>query len=139
MFPLANPLAPPTGPKRLVAPSLAALACATVFWTGQPFWLLVAAPVLEETVFRAGLQQTLLERFQRRGPVGAHGAGVLTGLAFAAWHVAARPSWLAATTLFPALAIGWLYQRRRSVGACIGLHAIFNAIWLASGFARVSP
>ena len=91
-----------------------------------PALLLLAAPVLEETVFRAGLQETLLRRLSP----GTAAANALTALAFMAAHLALRPSGLSALTVVPALALGALYQRRRRLAPCIALHALFNAIWL---------
>ena len=91
--------------------------------------LLLAAPVLEETVFRAGLQEALLRRLSA-GRYGEATANALTALAFMAAHLALRPSGLAALTAVPALALGALYQRGRRLAPCIALHALFNAIWL---------
>jgi membrane protease YdiL (CAAX protease family) len=92
--------------------------------------LLVVAPVLEETVFRAGLQETLLRRLARqRG--GALAANVGTALAFAAAHMVLHPGVLAALTLLPALLVGAVYQRGRRLAPCIAVHATFNALWLA--------
>ena len=91
--------------------------------------LLVYAPVAEEIVFRAGLQETLLRRLER-WRTGAFTANLVTALAFAAAHVALHPSGLAPLTLLPALLVGRLYQQRRRVAPCVALHAGFNALWL---------
>jgi hypothetical protein len=101
---------------------------------GLPFWLwpLLGAPVLEEIVFRAGLQAWLMEQLDADG--GRRGrllANLLTALAFAAAHVAVRPGVLSVLTLLPALALGALYQRTRRVRHCVALHALFNALWFA--------
>jgi membrane protease YdiL (CAAX protease family) len=93
--------------------------------------LLLAAPVLEETVFRAGLQETLL-RHLSPGTAGAAAANALTALVFMAAHLALRPGLLSALTAVPALALGALYQRRRRLVPCIALHALFNAVGLLS-------
>jgi uncharacterized protein len=89
------------------------------------FTLLVAAPVLEEIVFRTGLQTQLMRCVSMRS------ANVLTALAFAVAHVMVRPSVLSALTFFPALMVGTLFQRQRRLLPCIALHAAFNATWLA--------
>jgi uncharacterized protein len=89
------------------------------------FTLVVAAPVLEEIVFRAGLQTQLMRRFSMLS------ANVLTALAFAVVHVMVRPSVLSVLTFFPALMVGTLFQRQRRLLPCIALHAAFNATWLA--------
>jgi uncharacterized protein len=89
------------------------------------FVLLVAAPLLEEIVFRVGLQTQLLRHASQPSST------VLTALAFAAAHVAVRPGVLSTLTFFPALAIGVLFARQRRVLPCIALHTAFNATWLA--------
>ncbi|MEY8879733.1 MAG: CPBP family glutamic-type intramembrane protease [Leptothrix sp. (in: b-proteobacteria)] len=103
--------------------------------------VLVAAPLLEEIVFRLGLHEALL---RRRMPPWRANAGV--AVAFALAHVAARvglaqalslaslAAWL---TLLPAWGIGWLYQRgvggRRRLWPCVLAHAACNALWWLGG------
>lgn len=82
------------------------------------------APVLEETVFRAGLQETLL----RRGAAGVWSV-LFTAAAFAAAHALWRPGPWAWATGGPALLLGWVYLRTRRLWPCIALHALFNALW----------
>ena len=96
----------------------------------QALALLVVAPVLEEVVFRAGLQNFLLQHLRGHLALGAHTANLLTALAFATAHTVMRPGLLAALTFLPALIVGALYERQRRLVPCIGLHAAFNAIWL---------
>jgi hypothetical protein len=105
-----------------------ALAAASV----PAHWLLLVAfaPVVEETVFRAGLQETLLRRLPTRRAPGALGVNVVTALAFAAAHVALHPGVLAGLTGLPALLIGRVYQQHRRLAPCIALHALCNATWL---------
>lgn len=90
------------------------------------FVLLLAAPLLEEAVFRAGVQEALLRR--GRGLLLANAA---TALLFGAAHVAARGDAAAFAVVLPALAIGWLYERTRQLRWCVLLHAAMNAAWLA--------
>lgn len=92
--------------------------------------LLLVAPVLEEVVFRGGLQEALLRHLGRRRAGAVLNANLLTALAFAAAHIAARPGLLVGLTVLPALLIGYVYQRGRRVTPCIALHALFNATWL---------
>ena len=87
--------------------------------------LLILAPLTEEIVFRAGLQEALLRR-----PGTAPYANGATALAFAAAHVALRPGLWSGLTLLPALLIGALYGRRCRLGGCVALHAALNAAWL---------
>lgn len=88
--------------------------------------LLVLAPVLEETVFRAGLQEALL-RHWRGQPWLANG---VTALAFGLAHAALRADAAALAAALPALLIGALYQRSGRLRLCIALHALLNGAWL---------
>ena len=102
-------------------------------WAMAPtdaLWLVLVAPVLEETVFRAGLQEELLRNARLRAAAGAFSANVFAALAFAAAHLALQPGLLAGLTVLPALFIGAVYQRQRRLAPCIALHAFFNAVWL---------
>jgi membrane protease YdiL (CAAX protease family) len=101
---------------------LAALATTPL---AHALWLLLAAPLLEEIVFRAGLQEALLQRCDS-APL----ANVVTAFTFAAAHVAVHADAQTALTLLPALAIGLVYQRQRRLAPCIAWHALFNAVWL---------
>jgi len=87
-----------------------------------PAWvLLLAAPVLEELVFRSGLQETLLRRWPE--PRGAAWAGGTTA------HAGTRGWALGLAVLAPAWLIGRVYQHTRHVPACMALHAMFNLGW----------
>lgn len=93
--------------------------------SGSVIWMLAGAPVVEEVIFRLGLQQELLTRLRP-----ASAANVLTALAFAAAHGLSRGTPQALLTLLPALAIGAIYQRSRRLAPSVALHAAFNAVWL---------
>ena len=89
---------------------------------------LVAAPLLEEIVFRWGVQDALSARLAPAAPL-------LAALLFAAAHVAlagAADAPRAAATLLPAWWIGVLYRRERALGACVAWHAAFNLAWIAA-------
>ena len=88
-------------------------------------WLLAGAPVVEEVIFRLGLQQEFLSRV--RSPAVAN---VATAVVFALAHGLSQGTGLSLLTLLPALAVGLIYQRSRRVAPCVALHAAFNAIWL---------
>jgi membrane protease YdiL (CAAX protease family) len=94
--------------------------------------LVVAAPALEEVVFRGGLQEALL------GRVSPAAANACTATAFALAHGVTRSWWLAAAVVVPAVALGWLYQRERRVGPCIAAHAAMNLIWIGVGAASAA-
>jgi membrane protease YdiL (CAAX protease family) len=92
--------------------------------------LLVLAPLLEELIFRSGLQEALLRRSPRATRRGAVFANVITATLFALCHFALQRGALSALTLFPALAVGWIYQRTRRLAPCVAAHAAMNAMWL---------
>ena len=110
----------------------ALLACAAAV-TLPPSWvvLVVIAPLAEEVVFRRGFQELLLARAGTRRSAGVM-ANVVTALAFAAAHAATRDLASAALVALPALLLGAAYQRWRRLDICVGMHAAFNAVWLAA-------
>ena len=101
-----------------------ALACGQGF--ERILMLLVLAPLLEETVFRAGLQEALLQRLRRPDV-----ANALTALAFATAHALAQGDARALAVALPAWLIGRAYERRRRLRHCVALHALLNAAWIA--------
>jgi membrane protease YdiL (CAAX protease family) len=88
--------------------------------------LLVLAPLLEETVFRAGLQEALLRHWRRRPCL----ANAMSAAAFGLAHAAVRADAAALAAALPALLIGAVYQRTGRLRYCIVLHAAMNAAWL---------
>lgn len=97
-------------------------------------WLLAGAPVVEEVIFRLGLQQELLTRL-KSAPM----ANAATALVFALAHGLSQGTEQSLLTLLPALALGSVFQRSRRVAPCIALHAAFNAIWLALPLIHALP
>ncbi len=93
--------------------------------------LLLIAPVTEELVFRAGLQEQLL-----RLGCGAWLALTVTAAVFALLHGLTRSDPQALAVFGPALLIGWFYPRRHGLELCIALHGAMNlAWWLVAGSA----
>lgn len=90
--------------------------------------LLVLAPLIEESAFRAGLQEALLLRWKT--PLAAN---AMTALVFGVGHVALRGDLAAFAVAAPALLIGAAYGRWRRLRVCFVLHAGMNAVWLAWG------
>ena len=88
--------------------------------------LLVLAPVLEESVFRAGLQEALLRRWHRLPCL----ANAVTAAAFGLAHALVRADAGAFAVALPALLIGAVYQRGGRLRPCVALHAAMNAAWL---------
>jgi membrane protease YdiL (CAAX protease family) len=99
--------------------------------------LLLIAPVLEEIVFRAGLQEAL-QRSLRSRAVAAGAATALTACAFAAAHWVVHPGLLAGLTFAPALLIGRLYQTHRCLAPCIAAHSLCNGLGLWCGVIQVT-
>jgi membrane protease YdiL (CAAX protease family) len=109
----------------------AALVVVAALSAGTPLprvWmLLLVAPLAEEAVFRAGLQELLLRRWQ--APLAAN---LWTALIFGLAHALVRADASAFAVAVPALLIGWVYGRTRRLRDCVALHAAMNALWLMS-------
>ncbi len=87
--------------------------------------LLLFAPVVEEIIFRRGLQEALLSR---RWP--GWQANLAVALLFALAHWALRGQVEAVAVVLPALLLGALYGRWRRLAPCVLAHALMNGIWL---------
>ena len=83
--------------------------------------LLLLAPLLEEWIMRAGLQEWLMRRY----PDAAALALLAPAAVFSLLHWGAGPQG-AAWTFLPGLALGLLYLRRRDWRLCALVHALFN-------------
>jgi len=102
--------------------------------TGTPTvdWLLLAKlvllyPILEEIVFRGGVQTFLLERKALTKHIfGISLANVLTSIAFAALHLIYQPVLWALLVFVPSLVFGWARERYGSVIPSILLHGFYN-------------
>ena len=99
------------------------------------FMAVTGSPVVEEIVFRLGVQD-LLAAFTTRRFGALSGANIGTAIVFAAAHLLRHPLGWALAVALPALAYGYFYERCRHVAAPIGLHAAYNAVffvWLIPG------
>jgi membrane protease YdiL (CAAX protease family) len=92
---------------------------------GRACILLIVAPCTEEIIFRAGLQESLLQ-----GGLSRHASNLATALAFALAHLALQHTMTGLAVALPALLIGEVYGRTRRLGPCIVLHAGMNAVWM---------
>ncbi|MGQ7847997.1 JDVT-CTERM system glutamic-type intramembrane protease MrtJ [Granulosicoccus sp. 3-233] len=95
--------------------------------------IVIVNPVLEEIVFRGGVQDWLQGRRALRhrwGPLSL--ANVLTSLLFASVHLLRQPPLWAALTFLPSLIFGWAKERHETLLSPIVLHMSYNAgfIWL---------
>ena len=99
---------------------------------------LLLAPLLEEIVFRRGVQDAFVARLR---PARSAWAPWLTAALFAIAHMALVPDAAdlprAAATFVPALLVGLAYRRGGSLVPCVTLHAACNLAWLA-GLASLS-
>ncbi|MFZ6758233.1 JDVT-CTERM system glutamic-type intramembrane protease MrtJ [Undibacterium sp. Ji50W] len=91
--------------------------------------LLLLAPVLEELVVRAGLQQYLTGRLRQSGINASWLPVLISATVFSALHVAAGWAMVVATFL-PGLLLAMLYQWTRDWRLCALLHAVFNGMAL---------
>lgn len=112
------------GSSALLSATTAAIATAGP--SVQHAWVLVVlAPLFEEVLFRAGVQDWL-----SRATIGRWPAIVGTAVLFAALHVAVSGDPRRMAVALPALVIGGVYARTRRVRDCVVLHAAMNALWL---------
>ncbi|MEE9333872.1 MAG: JDVT-CTERM system glutamic-type intramembrane protease [Granulosicoccaceae bacterium] len=86
------------------------------------------SPLLEEIVFRGGLQTLLLEgAFFTKRKFGISAANIVTSLVFAAAHLIYQTPMWACLVFFPSIIFGWARERYNSVIPSILLHAFYNA------------
>ncbi len=89
------------------------------------FKLLLWGPVVEEIVFRAGLQRRLMGYFHNSWmPNG------ITSVAFALIHYVLSGNLASLAVLVPSLLLGWLYQRTGKLAWVIALHIVFNLLFV---------
>jgi membrane protease YdiL (CAAX protease family) len=128
----------------LAAPCVAALWAAQQPSHGPLAWqallvLLLIAPVAEECVFRAGLQDWLERRAGARlawSPRARAAAAIgLSSAVFALCHVAGQGSWWALATFVPSLVLGMLY-RAGGLRLAIACHAWFNLCFVLAALPR---
>jgi membrane protease YdiL (CAAX protease family) len=91
--------------------------------------VVVAAPIVEEMVFRGIMMHALGRRW------GMWPAVVGSSLVFALSHATA---WALAPTLVLGVALGWLAWTRESLWPSIALHAMYNSVVVAAAFWLVS-
>lgn len=91
-------------------------------------WVALIYPLLEEVVFRGGLQPGLFARgCLHRSIAGISAANIITSVLFAALHLFNQPALWAALIFFPSLVFGWARDRYGNITASIVLHMFYNA------------
>jgi len=122
----------------LVAPPVAWVAATQGYGIAQgnpriDVALLAVAAVVEEVVFRGGLQALLLRRFRQQA-VGISAANLATSLIFAAAHLWAHPPLAALGVLPVSLVLGAAYEGSGGrLGPPIALHLYFNLLLYGAG------
>ena len=90
------------------------------------FAIVFAAPFIEEFIFRGCIQNTL------RYYLNSKWAIIISSVIFSAFHYSpsqgASNFPLLMSLFFFAMYLGFLYEKRRSLFACIALHMAFNSI-----------
>lgn len=90
------------------------------------FTIVLAAPIVEEFLFRGFLQNFLKRHLGRKSAL------LLTALLFALFHFSLSQNLgnipLVSSLFVLALFLGYLYERQQSLFASIGLHMTFNTI-----------
>jgi membrane protease YdiL (CAAX protease family) len=86
----------------------------------------LAFPLLEEFIFRGGVQQLLRDVLGARGIGVLSAANLLTSVLFAALHFIHHPPLWAALTFFPSLVFGYFMDRDRRLRLPMLLHVFYN-------------
>ena len=100
--------------------------------TGYLLVMLIAAPIVEELVFRGQLQPRLTAYFAGNvaTPLRAHVAAIgITSVAFAAVHWLASPTSASWWVALPSLGLGVLQAKTVKWQLCALLHSFFNLVW----------
>lgn len=100
----------------------------SAFRIGTFLLVVLVAPILEEIVFRGGIQEFLQQRLNlRRQFAQISLANILTSIIFSAFHIFSQPLIWALLIFFPSLVFGWAKDRFQSLAAPMVLHATYNA------------
>ena len=89
-------------------------------------------PILEEVVFRGGIQSWLLRSaILQRAYFRISAANVITSVLFALFHLVNQSWYWAILVFFPSLIFGYFKDRYGNIHASIILHVFYNAGFLA--------
>ncbi|PSW16527.1 JDVT-CTERM system CAAX-type protease [Photobacterium rosenbergii] len=105
----------------------------TIAW----FNILLIYPVLEEVAFRGTIQEELLKLSGlNEVHYGVSKANFITSVLFAGFHIIYQPAWLVSLILLPSLVLGFFKERYATILVPIGLHILFNLVFLLSRLAN---
>jgi membrane protease YdiL (CAAX protease family) len=94
----------------------------------RAFSLIAAWPLVEEALFRGGIQPALLRtNWGAREAWGVTTANVATSALFALAHLATQPPEWAAAAFAPSLVFGHFRERYGSIAPGVALHVFYNA------------
>ena len=101
-------------------------------WSAAYLWVYISIsvlyPVLEEIVFRGGLQPWLRKfMWGRRCYAGVTLANIVASVVFAVTHVVLRVSPWALLVILPSLVFGYFRDRHDSLAPPILLHVFYNS------------
>ena len=96
-------------------------------------YFVIAYPLLEEIVFRGGIQPALTNRpALAKSYAGISIANIVTSALFSAAHLLSHTLFWSALVFIPSLAFGWARDRHNTIVSPIILHMTYNAgfLWL---------
>lgn len=104
----------------------------------EPVALLMAVlvyPVLEEFVFRGGIQHWLrrYHHFKNESINGVTYANLATSSLFALTHVFSHGDWWYLSVFLPSLLLGAIYDQQQKISHCIVVHGFFNLGFVVLG------
>ena len=100
---------------------------------GAVGYFVIAYPILEEIVFRGGIQPALANRSAlAKTFAGISITNVITSVLFAGAHLLNQTLFWSALVFIPSLVFGWARDRHNTVASPMILHMTYNAgfLWL---------
>ena len=131
--------------KKLIVTVFLSIVIGSVFWQLLPCYLastwdisaivlinmLFIYPVIEEWVFRGTIQEGLLKKQPlRKAYYGVSNANLITSCVFTGFHMIHQPLLFAVLVFIPSVVFGFFKERYSALLVPIGLHILFNGIFL---------